>query len=758
MKMNFKRVLAMGIALCAVFQFTACKGSDEKDTLVKQKEFVYVPEYQELSEVEYINGGCATDKGIYFSSSSYDEESQTSKTSVYFLDASTKEVQVIPVSLQADSENISTYIQQMQVLSDGNLAIVQSVYEVTDPETYEGTQSYIVGVFSAADGSEISRTDITSDLNETDNNYIQYMAVDGSDNIYLANNNRIWVYDKNGSKLFHMDLSAESWMNGFGTSKEGKVVYVAYGQNQSGMEINVIDPAKKGISKTCTKDVPESGGDQRIVPGIEKGVLINGRSGLIEYDLDTETATTVLDWLDSDINRDYVSAYSALEDGRICVLMQDYSSETRSCEAVYLTKTASSEIPEKQILTLGVMYASSDVNSAIINFNKKSDKYRISVVDYSSGSGEDAWERGLLKLNNDLSNGNGPDIFDLSSVNVDMLAQKGVIEDLNPYLEKDDQISREDFFESVLKAYSIDGKLYSIPNCFYISTVIGKTSEVGEEPGWTLDDLMALIESKPEGTEVFDYATKDYILQRCLMYSMDDFVNWETGECNLNSEEFLKVLNFANTFESEWKYDEEAPSTPSKIQSGQLLLMDTSFSSVQDYQMYSAMFQEPITMIGYPCTSGTGSSISGQSSYAISAKSENKDAAWEFLRSFLLPEYYEKQSHIWGFPTLISAFDKKMEEDMEAEYYEDENGEQVEVSKGGWGWDDFHVDIYAATQEQVDQVKALIANCDRIGISDNQLYSIISEEAAPFFEGQKSAQEAADIIQSRVQVYVNENR
>ena len=95
------------------------------------------------------------------------------------------------------------------------------------------------------------------------------------------------------------------------------------------------------------------------------------------------------------------------------------------------------------------MYASSDVNSAVINFNKKSDKYRISVVDYSSGGGDDAWERGMLKLNNDLSNGNGPDIFDLTSVNVKMLAQKGIIEDLNPYLEKDEQISREDFFESV---------------------------------------------------------------------------------------------------------------------------------------------------------------------------------------------------------------------------------------------------------------------------------------------------------------------
>ena len=38
-----------------------------------------------------------------------------------------------------------------------------------------------------------------------------------------------------------------------------------------------------------------------------------------------------------------------------------------------------------------------------------------------------------------------------------------------------------------------------------------------------------------------------------------------------------------------------------------------------------------------------------------------------------------------------------------------------------------------------------------------EIYSIISEEAAPYFAGQKSAEEVAKIIQSRIQIYVSEN-
>jgi hypothetical protein len=37
------------------------------------------------------------------------------------------------------------------------------------------------------------------------------------------------------------------------------------------------------------------------------------------------------------------------------------------------------------------------------------------------------------------------------------------------------------------------------------------------------------------------------------------------------------------------------------------------------------------------------------------------------------------------------------------------------------------------------------------------VYSIISEEAEAYFKGQKTVDEVADIIQSRVKIYVSEN-
>lgn len=761
-KVKFKKMFVVVFAVILALQTAACT-SKSVDNGAMQKEFVYVPEYVELDGVDWFESACGTQKGIYYVTSNWNEETMENETGLFFVDGTSREVKAIPLDIKDDSaEESNASVSQMTVLNDGSIALVVSVWKITDPETYEGESSFVLKIVSPEDGSVIAQADITGEISaQEEYAYINYMAVDGSDNIYLSmDSGTIYVYAKDCSKAFTIEAQSDTWIQDMGVSKEGQVVYSTWDSAAMSNSFNVIDSATRSVVKKCTKNVPDTRGNNSIIAGTEKGIIINGSNGLIAYDLETETATEIMQWLDSDINVDDISYFTVLEDGRILALSRSYASENAKAEAVYLTKTPYSEIPEREIITLGVMYISQDVNSAVINFNKSSDKYRIQVIDYAPDAyGEDSYSDALIQFNNALTSGKGPDIFDLSIIDMNMLAQKGVLEDLNPYLDATPEINRDDLFESVLNAYSVDGKLYSIPSSFYVDTVIGKTSDVGETMGWTLDELMALMESKPEGTEVFEYGSREYILQKCMMYNFDSFINWETGECNFNGEDFIKVLEFADRFDSQenYEYDPDAPSAPSKIQDGTLMLMQATFSSVQEYQMQSAMFGEPITMIGFPTTKGTGSAFAGQNTYAMNAKSQNKEAAWEFLKYFISEDFYE-EGNVWGFPTLISEYDRINEEYMTPEYYTDENGEQVEMSKGGWGYDDFYVELYAATQEEVDAVTELINQCDRTYSYDSQLIEIITEEAAPFFEGQKSAQEAADIIQSRVKMYVNENR
>ena len=362
-------------------------------------------------------------------------------------------------------------------------------------------------------------------------------------------------------------------------------------------------------------------------------------------------------------------------------------------------------------------------------------------------------------MNADIVSGKCPDIIDLSSNNMNSYIAKGVVEDLYPFMEKDPEINREDYLENVLRAYENDGKLYALPSDFYISTIMAKVSDVGDKQRITLDEIMELAKSMPEGTELFQYASKSSILNNILRMNKDVFVDWNTGECKFNGEEFIKALEFANTFPKEVDWEAERPSVPTMIREGKLILMDVMISSVQEYQMYKGMFGEPVTFIGYPTWMESGSYIASSGSLlAMSSKSSYQDGVWQFIREGITKETQESESDYgYGFPVMKSALEKKFLEDMEEEYYEGPEG-KVKEPKTTWGYDDFQIEIYAATQEEVAAVRELIETVETSYQYDTQLNTIIEEETAAFFEGQKSAKDVADIIQSRVQIYINENR
>ena len=60
--------------------------------------------------------------------------------------------------------------------------------------------------------------------------------------------------------------------------------------------------------------------------------------------------------------------------------------------------------------------------------------------------------------------------------------------------------------------------------------------------------------------------------------------------------------------------------------------------------------------------------------------------------------------------------------------------------------------------EQIDQLRELIASTDKKANYDSAIFDIVNEQAAAFFQGQKSAEEVAKLIQSKANIFVNEQR
>lgn len=737
-----KKLRLLGLCMVLGFGFSAC-GSSEKAEEVKTPEFVYTPEYKDMPEgVNSYNAKMSGGK-IYYTKGSFDEATQIYTENFYYMDLATGEEVQIPFQ-KKENETVTSF----SVAEDGSLYILGNSFTYEE-ESGNSTNSFKL-TKCTTDGTVVYEIDLSELLAGEENSYIQNMQIDKDGNIYLTNgDSKIWLLNKDGVKTGIIQV--DNYINTMGVTKEGTVIVTMYGTE--GIEVKEVDFAGKAFGQPIT-GLASGNGNMMIAPGLEQGLLVSNGSTLLSYDMVSKTSTEILQWINSDINYNNIRAFSALSEDQIAVVTERYSQDASKSEIIILTKKPYDSVTEKTILTYGTLYSDDKVIEKIIDFNKTNEKYRIEVKEY----GIDDWEQAQVQMNADILSGNGPDIFSLSyGASIDSYINKGVFEDLNQYLEKDTLIKKEDYLENVLNAYAVEDKLYAIMPSFTIGTIMGKTSLIGDRESWTIQELIAFAKEQPEGTKIFEYATKDSILSTLLMYNIEEYIDYKTGECSFDSESFIQILEFANQFDKEFVWNENAPSTPSLIAENKLTLVNTNFSDVLSFQAYQKMFGEDVTFIGYPTSEGKGSVLeSNGSTLAINAKAKNKEGAWEFVRMFMLEDY--QTSLDWGFPILKSALEDNFQESMKEESWTDETGTEVVQPKTTWGWNDFEVEIYAATQEEVDEIRDLIMSIDKVSSYDQQIQSIVAEEAAAYFEGMKTAPEVATIIQSRIQIYVNESR
>jgi ABC-type glycerol-3-phosphate transport system substrate-binding protein/sugar lactone lactonase YvrE len=638
--------------------------------------------------------------------------------------------------------------------------------DYVDPRgTYVDDGSVVTVRKLDADGKELLSVDLSEMQEGKEYFYIGGMALDAKGNLYVSDGDRtVYVMDATGAVQFKVEV--QDWINQVIALGDGRVGVTAY--EGSGMVIKPIDYAAKAWGQNI--ELPYN--VWNVYPGDSQYTVYCGDgSNFYGYDPDKGETTKLFNFINCDVDNNNLNATVPLPDGRILCVSSTWNEDGRDNEIIILTPKPASEVVQKEKITYACMYMDYNIRGKIIEFNKTNPQYRIEVQDYSEYNTNDDYTAGLTKLTTEILTGKVPDIMDVNSLPVKQYAAKGLLEDLWPYIEADTELGgRDALLDHVFDVLETDGKLYQVSPSFSVMTCVGNPQLVGDQMGWTVDEMYEALAKLPEGAQVFnEQMTRDIILQYCLYLGMDEYVDWNEGKCNFNSEGFVKLLEFANSFPAEFDYEnydwENAESEYSRIKNGKQLLSLFSASDFENFQMYKAMFGGDITFIGFPTESRNGSAYQIDSGLAMSSKCQHKDGAWEFLRTFLTEEY-QKENTWWGFPTNKAAFDAKLAEAMKVEYQTDENGdfvldengEKIEISKGTWGWDELEVEIHAITQEEADQIMELINNTNVTFNYDEKMYNVIVEEAGAYFSGQKSAKDVADIIQNRLTTYVNEQR
>ncbi len=401
---------------------------------------------------------------------------------------------------------------------------------------------------------------------------------------------------------------------------------------------------------------------------------------------------------------------------------------------------------EKQEIVLAFANQHLALNRSIARFNRQNKEYHISLMLPEEGEDEEAFRK---RIQLELSAGRGPDIMGHDIV----LNPADFVE--NDYLECLDDVFEDTslYLEAALEVSEKDGKLYGVPyDCTFEFVSYAKES-VGERTCWTLPELMEAVEASEAEILVEGFGGVA-IVKYFALYdnSNTTYIDWETGKSHLTEQPFLDLLAFAKEYGD---YD-----TQGKKAFG---LWMNPFMWLKDVKEIYSYFDGGAAMLGYSRTEGNGIYVSTRELY-LNANSVCKEGAKEFLK-FLVSETEQKKyitydsaeqmreeglstlsGHMNQFPIALEAYDTLVEGELEADkgnvIYTDNGVIQLEA-------------LY--TEEMIEQFYFMLEHAEPARYNASAIENIIAEELTPYFEGDITAKEAAQKLDNRVQLFLDEN-
>lgn len=344
------------------------------------------------------------------------------------------------------------------------------------------------------------------------------------------------------------------------------------------------------------------------------------------------------------------------------------------------------------------------------DFNQQSKEYYLTIVDTSEQTQE--------QLMAQIAAGKGPDIYHIfegykfSDVNPEQ-----IFEDLTPLLG--DGV----ILPGLQNCLEQDGKLYQLPVEFALETVV-----TYEHP--SVDTSLSLVQQEQE----LIHSNSDYTLFTCYRDSstiwiflssmyMSAHIDKETAASDFETPLFVQLLEYCCDKNANFGGD-------GSVYRPCVYFYDTLPGPLR-LTYFQQEYGDEMRLL-----SDFGSRFILGLRFGISNASQYKNGALEFLY-YALARIPDNPRMTW--PASTQRFKNQLEEyQTSGIWYEKEDR------------------FVTLTENTMEQLYAMLDNMSGIKGEDDDLITIMNQEAEKCFSGQRSAEETAAAIQSRVSIYMAE--
>ena len=361
---------------------------------------------------------------------------------------------------------------------------------------------------------------------------------------------------------------------------------------------------------------------------------------------------------------------------------------------------------EKTVITLATAYMDGPLYTMIRSFNEQSPDCRVETRVYEFGS----WD----KLRVEIMAGQGPDMIDTVSLALGG-EQSLYLEDLLPFLERDPELSADDFIPAVLEAMMEDGKLYTLTPSFFLSAVLDYDGAA--QSGLSFEEYERALGPAPDVDDIFPVPSAMQNFREAFPVIENDVVNGN----DVDTAVLRGWLQFCKDAPSLGVRHEEIGAC------GRLPAIRTYISGDAE-------------LVGWPAQKSGGFYVmqgAGFFNTGMLADSAHKEEAWRFMRYALFAYYGD----IFGrdapdgfddFPVLKDLFEAHLQKGLEDQ-------------------------DYPITEQDAQRLREIVYGIDVPSFKHEGLLTVLLPLAEAYFSGQRNLDETVTQMESKIRLYVAEH-
>lgn len=574
-----------------------------------------------------------------------------------------------------------------------------------------------------------------------------HCVCDGEGNIYIKAGqtdygyNRLAVFDREGSLLLEYQGSPEQALEEPLRTESGEMIYPVYDMRQRRYDFLWADVQNREMKLLASFDSVRCIRQMYGMRGND--IYYEVSEGIVKWDIASGRRTLLFSYRENGIGSGYETGYQTMlvfREGQP-PLLRLYRALRDEPPEDWLAPLSGEAVTREEAvrvvdLTGGGMGSSQVAECAA--YASRRDLNR--EYTYKSAPQGQMAEEFRTRVMAELTAGEGPDILYVSRADMKILHDAGVLLDLRELIPEE---TLEDLLPGVIGLGTLDGELAGMAGgCHAVGLAV--SGDVWEGETWTLEDFTSLVEEGMleggiyyPGMETYyaPFATARSFTERTLGNSF--LIDWENGECHFEDERYIRFLEAV-------RIDRESLDVMPRtwLKGGKRAANFTIASESGICDVGSFMESEGGRYVGFPTEGEAGNYLSAWGVIAVNANTGKTEAVLAFLESFLGEKIQDLNRNLFNPSLSVRKLSlDEIEQDEEGKYFW--HGEEVTVFEDG--------------TTSIHRAKEFLESCVAEPMVDPGLSRILYEELeALYLDPARNPGDVADIIDRRVQTYLNE--